>query len=31
MGYRESRDDGGLWHAQVVLADGARLYLDEAP
>jgi len=28
-GYRESRGGDNRWHAQVVLADGSRVYLDE--
>jgi hypothetical protein len=31
IGYRESRGlDGRRWHAQVVLEDGTRVFLDEA-
>ena len=29
IGYRESRGGDNRWHAQVVLADGSRVYLDE--
>jgi hypothetical protein len=29
IGYRESMDGDNRWHAQVVLAGGSRVYLDE--
>jgi hypothetical protein len=29
IGYRESRGGDSRWHAQVVLADGAWVFLDE--
>jgi len=29
IGYRESIGGDHLWHAQVVLADGTRVYLNE--
>jgi len=29
IGYREIMGGDNHWHAQVVLADGTRVYLDE--
>jgi len=30
IGYRESMGGDNHWHAQVVLADGSRIFLDES-
>ena len=30
LGYRESMGGDHRWHAQVVLADGSRVYLNES-